>query len=52
MKYELSEEQYKAIKRLSEMKDTVDFMMSQNVGYYKNLELLVAYKEKNIKVLK
>ena len=52
MKYDLSEEQYKSIKRLSEMKDTVEMMMSQTIGYHKVSDLVVACNEGKIKVLK
>lgn len=52
MKYDLSKEQYKSIQKLAEMKDTVDFMLNQTMGYSKISDIVIAYNKGEVKVLK
>lgn len=52
MKFDITEEQLKAIQKLSNQKALVDYMLEQSFGYYKVKDLLKAYEGGNLKVIK
>lgn len=51
MEYEVTKEQYRTIKQLAEMKDTVEFMLKQQMGYCKVKDYVQAYNTDNIKIV-
>ncbi|MEK4025451.1 hypothetical protein [Sporosarcina sp. FSL W7-1283] len=51
MEYGVTKEQYRKIKQLAEMKDTVEFMLKQQMGYHKVKDYVEAYNADNIKIV-
>lgn len=51
MVYKLTEEEYKLVQHLSDLKDYLDHMMNKEVGYFDMSDLIAAYRSSMIKIV-
>lgn len=49
--YQVTEEQYKALQKIVQMKDTLDYLMMQDFGYVSVKELIGAYRNDNVSIV-